>query len=204
MPNLTDKLARDHKIKKEAIKKIEIFISEALKFNKHHNIFVRNSKEEIFEKDVFDCLPTINMIKDEQKVLDLGSGGGFPGILIGILKKNTKVFLLEKNQKKTSFLNKIIFQLNLTNTKTINTTLVEKNNLKSFDVITARAFSSINNILKLTKYNIDKNGYYLLLKGKIEKINKEILQANTNKYKYEIIKLTNATKERHLVKITNE
>ena len=204
MPNLTDRLVRDHKIKKEAIKKIEIFISEALKFNKHHNIFVRNSKEEIFEKDVFDCLPTINMIKDEQKVLDLGSGGGFPGILIGILKKHTKVFLLEKNQKKTSFLNKIIFQLNLTNTKTINTTLVEKNNLKSFDVITARAFSSINNILKLTKYNIDKNGYYLLLKGKVEKINEEILQANTNKYKYEIIKLTNATKERHLVKITNE
>ena len=204
MPNLTDKLVRDHKIKKEAIKKIEIFISEALKFNKHHNIFVRNSKEEIFEKAVFDCLPTINMIKDEQKVLDLGSGGGFPGILIGILKKHTKVFLLEKNQKKTSFLNKIIFQLNLTNTKTINTTLVEKNNLKSFDVITARAFSSINNILKLTKYNIDKNGYYLLLKGKIKKINEEILQANTNKYKYEIIKLTNATKERHLVKITNE
>ena len=112
--------------------------------------------------------------------------------------------MLEKNQKKTSFLNKIIFQLNLTNTKTINTTLVEKNNLKSFDVITARAFSSINNILKLTKYNIDKNGYYLLLKGKVEKINEEILQANTNKYKYEIIKLTNATKERHLVKITNE
>ena len=146
MPNLTDKLVRDQRIKKEDIKKIEIFISEALKFNKHHNIFVRNSKEEIFEKDVFDCLPAINMIKDKQKVLDLGSGGGFPGILIGILKNHTKVFLLEKNQKKISFLNKIIFQLNLTNTETINTSLVEKNNLQNFDVITARAFSSINNV----------------------------------------------------------
>mgnify|MGYP001158892594 FL=1 len=204
MPNLTDKLVRDQRIKKEDIKKIEIFISEALKFNKHHNIFVRNSKEEIFEKDVFDCLPAINMIRDKQKVLDLGSGGGFPGILIGILKNHTKVFLLEKNQKKISFLNKIIFQLNLTNTETINTSLVEKNNLQNFDVITARAFSSINNILKLTKNNIDKNGYYLLLKGKIEKINDEIQQVNTNKYKYEIINLNNVTKERHLVKITNE
>ena len=162
------------------------------------------TKEEIFEKDVFDCLPAINMIKDKQKVLDLGSGGGFPGILIGILKNQSKVFLLAKNQKKISFLNKIIFQLNLTNTETINTSLVEKNNLQNFDVITARAFSSINNILKLTKNNIDKNGYYLLLKGKIEKINDEIQQVNTNKYKYEIINLNNVTKERHLVKITNE
>ena len=61
-----------------------------------------------------------------------------------------------------------------------------------------------NGRIKLTKNNIDRNGYYLLLKGKIEKINNEIQQVNTNKYKYEIINLNNVTKERHLVKITNE
>ena len=58
---------------------INYFINEALTFNIKHNIFIRTNKEEVFEKDILDCLPLVKKIKTKEKILDLGSGGGFPG-----------------------------------------------------------------------------------------------------------------------------
>ena len=184
--------------------KIKKFVEEAFLFNKKHNIFVRTSTEEVYEKDVLDCLPLIHEIDKAQKVLDLGSGGGFPGILIGILRPKTTNHLLEKNQKKCYFLNKTKDALKLKNTKVLKTTISQKNALEKYSVITARAFSSTKNILDLTKNNLKENGKYLLLKGRAEKIEEEITAINTNNYKYEIIELENKKYERHIVQITKK
>ena len=107
-------------------KKINQFIDLALKFNKTHNIFARKNKNEIYEKDFLDCLPLFKMIKDGQSIIDLGSGGGFPGILLSIVKPNNKTNLLESSTKKCFFLKSAIEKLSLTNTKVINKTI--KNN----------------------------------------------------------------------------
>ena len=191
----------DNAISKNQATQINKFVDSALEFNKKHNIFVRSNKEEVFEKDIFDCLPLIKNIDEKDKILDLGSGGGFPGILIGILKPQAQTRLLEKNQKKCYFLNKMKDLLSLTNTKIIKTTLNNKNNLGQFSLITARAFSSTDNILKLTANNLSGGGRYTLLKGKKEKILEEIKSLNTNKYKYEIIKIENKNSERHFLQI---
>ena len=191
----------DNTISENQASQINTFVDSAIEFNKKHNIFVRSNKEEVFEKDIFDCLPLIKNIDEKDKILDLGSGGGFPGILIGILKPQAQTRLLEKNQKKCYFLNKMTDLLSLTNTKIIKTTLNNKNNLGQFSLITARAFSSTDNILKLTANNLSKGGRYTLLKGKKEKILEEIKSLNTNKYKYEIIKIENKNSERHFLQI---
>lgn len=180
---------------------INSFIDEALLFNLKHNIFIRSNKEEVFEKDFFDCLPLVKKIQPEQKVLDLGSGGGFPGIILAILKPDCEIHLLEKSQKKCYFLNKTKDKLKLKNVRVLKTKINEKNQLEQYNVITARAFSSTKNILDLTKTNLKKNGKYLLLKGRIEKIEEEVSAINKNNYKYEIIKLENEKYERHLVQI---
>ena len=191
IPNITEKQTQN----------IERFVEDAFLFNKKHNIFARRDLEEVYEKDVLDSLPLVREIQDAQQILDLGSGGGFPGILVGILKPDLTVHLLEKNQKKCYFLNKTIDALALKNTKVIKTTLNDKNNLKPYDLITARAFSSTANILKLTKNNLVKDGQYILLKGRREKILEEVESIDTNKYKYEIIKIDNNKNERHFLKI---
>lgn len=185
----------------EVEKKIEQFVEEAFAFNKKHNIFVRESIEEVYEKDVYDCLPVLHKINKPDKILDLGSGGGFPGIIIAITKPMCEIHLLEKSKKKCYFLNKIIDLLELKNTQVLNTVINKKNKLGLYSLITARAFSSITNILELTQNNLDVGGKHVLLKGKKEKIKEELLTINTSKYKYEIIKLENTKFERHLVEI---
>ena len=183
---------------------INHFINEALTFNLKHNIFIRTNKEEVFEKDILDCLPLVKKIKTKEKILDLGSGGGFPGIVLAILRPDSEIHLLEKSQKKCYFLNKTKDVLKLENINVLKTTISQKNALEKYSVITARAFSSTKNILDLTKNNLKENGRYLLLKGRAEKIAEEIAAINTNNYKYEIIELENKKYERHIVQITKK
>ena len=185
----------------EADKKIEQFVNEALTFNKKHNIFVRESFEEVYEKDVYDCLPVLEKISNSDKILDLGSGGGFPGMIIAIANPMCEIHLLEKSKKKCYFLNKTIDLLGLKNVTVLNTVINKNNNLGSYTLITARAFSSTANILELSQNNLNNGGKYVLLKGKKEKITEELVTIDTNKYKYEIIKLENKKYERHLVEI---
>ena len=183
------------------VKNIHLFINEALLFNNKHNIFVRERFDDVLNKDIIDCIPLIKKIKNNTKILDLGSGGGFPGILIAILKANCEIHLVEKTQKKAYFLKKMKDMLKLKNIEVINNKLLSNNNIGVYDVITARAFSSTQNIIEVTANNTKKGSKYLLLKGREEKIMEELHSVDTNKYKYEIIKIDDSEHERHLVEI---
>ena len=77
--------------KKKEQEKIEEYITLAQEFNKTHNIYVRKNKKEIVDKDIIDCSPLITIIKPNKTILDLGSGGGFPGILLSITKPENKI-----------------------------------------------------------------------------------------------------------------
>ena len=187
--------------KKEELDKINAFILLALEFNKTHNIFSRQRCEEVYEKDILDCEPLIKETKDNSSVLDLGSGGGFPGILLAITKPKNKISLIESSAKKCFFLRSVKDKLSLRNTTIINKKIEPNNKIGVFDVITARAFASINKITKLTNTNINKHTKYLLLKGKNKTIQEELRDIDKNLYLYEIIKQDTKTHERNLVVI---
>ena len=187
--------------KKEELEKINIFILLALEFNKTHNIFSRQGCDEVYEKDILDCEPLIKRIKDNSSVLDLGSGGGFPGILLAITKPKNKVSLIESSAKKCFFLRSVKDKLSLGNITIINKKIEPNNKIGIFDVITARAFASIDKITKLTNTNSNKHTKYLLLKGKNKTTQEELRDIDKNLYLYEIIKQDTKTHERNLVVI---
>ena len=189
--------------RKDEKEKIDQYIDLATTFNKTHNLFVRKDKKEIYNKDILDCSPIITLIKPNKTIADLGSGGGLPGILLSITKPKNKITLIESNQKKCYFLRSVIHTLDLKNTTVLNKKLTKQNNLGSFDIITARAFASIEKIIKLTTNNVGKKSKYILLKGRKEKTQEELKLLDTKKYRYEIINLDNKNQERNLVLIKN-
>jgi len=189
--------------RKDEKEKIDQYIDLATTFNKTHNLFVRKDKKEIYNKDILDCSPIITLIKPNKTIADLGSGGGLPGILLSITKPKNKITLIESNQKKCYFLRSVIHKLDLKNTTVLNKKLTKQNNLGSFDIITARAFASIEKIIKLTTNNVGKKSKYILLKGRKEKTQEELKLLDTKKYRYEIINLDNKNQERNLVLIKN-
>ena len=180
---------------------VNIFIKEAFRYNKTHNLFVRESEETIYNKDIKDCWPLIEHIKNNDKILDVGTGAGFPGVLIAIAKPNLPITLAESNKKKTYFLKKTIKKLGLQNIKVEESHLTNKANLGLFSVITARAFSHTQNIINICDPMLQPRGRYLLLKGKRTKIEEEIESINKKEHKCEIIKLKNKYEERHILLI---
>ena len=186
---------------KEQNEKISTFIDLALEFNKTHNIFSRADNQEVFHKDILDCHPIIQYLKNEKTALDLGSGGGFPGILLSITKPKNKIYLIESRAKKCYFLRSAVDKLSLSNTTIINEKITTNNTLGTFDIITARAFASIKNIIDLTQNNTNDKSKYVLLKGKEKTIKQELKDINKNTHIYEIIKQELGPEERHVVLI---
>ena len=167
-------------------RKINSFVDAAVEFNKTHNIFSRKTKEEVYEKDVVECLSLNKNIQENKTILDLGSGGGFPGIILSITRPTNKISLVESSNKKCYFLRKIKHNLSLKNINIINT---------------ARAFASTQKILELTKNNTHNSTKYLLMKGKETTINKELKDIDNKRYKYEIIKQNISFYERNIILI---
>ena len=180
---------------------VNIFIKEAFRYNKTHNLFVRESEETIYNKDIKDCWPVLEHINKNEKVLDIGTGAGFPGLLIAIAKPGAEVTLAESNKKKTYFLKKTIKKLALTNVKVEESHITNKTPIGPFTLITARAFSHTQNIINICNPMLEPGGTYLLLKGKEVKINEEIQSINKKEHKCEIIKVKNKYEERHILLI---
>ena len=184
---------------------IKIFIKEILKFNKAHNIVGRFSEEEIVSSDILDCETILEHINSSQKVLDIGSGAGLPGLIIAINQPKTQITMSEKNKKKAYFIRKMIRTLQLTNAtildKATTPNLITEN---KFDVITARALATAPTIIKMSQHLLNKGGKFALMKGALEKINEEVAQLDNNKYSYTIHKTNISNTNRHILEINKK
>ena len=189
---------------KDQANQIKHFINLAFESNKTHNLFVRTSPEDIYETDVKESLTTLKYLTNTKTLLDIGTGAGLPGMVIAITRPDIKVTLAESNRKKTYFIKKTIKQLGLKNTEVVEKHITNKSQIGEFDTITARAFASTSKIIKTCDHLLNPNGRYVLLKGKEKKILEELKTINKNQHKYEIIKLDNKNKERHILYITNK
>ena len=104
------------KTNSEEINVLEQYAELILKWNSTRNLVSRNTTKEQINEHIFDCA-CITPLLDENKILDVGTGAGLPGIVVSILESKKKVTLLEPNQKKVSFLTHVQAELGLTNMK---------------------------------------------------------------------------------------
>ena len=181
---------------------INIFIKEILKFNKAHNIVGRSSEEEIVSLDVLDCETILEHINPSQKVLDIGSGAGLPGLIIAINQPGTQITMSEKNKKKAYFIRKMIRTLRLKNATILDqATTPNLITQDKFDVITARALATAPSIIHMAEHLLSSRGKFVLMKGSLEKINEEVVQLDNNKYSYTIHKTNKLKRKRHILEI---
>ncbi len=149
-------------------------------YNQKFNLTAIISDEDIYLKHFYDSLTLTKSfnLNNNLKLLDLGTGAGFPGLVLKIFFPNLEITLLDSNNKKITFLNTIITKLNLKNITTINSRieLLPNTYKESFDIITSRAVSKLSILLELSIPYLKVNGYFLPMKSNI---NKE-LEESTN------------------------
>lgn len=154
-------------------KKLEKFYD--LHLNCRINLTAIKEKEEFYLKHYFDSIYYFQQFEEPAgNLADVGSGGGFPGIVLGIFYPNLKITLIESIGKKCKFLEQAAKDLELGNIEVLNTR-VENIKNKNFDIITARGVTSVKELLK-NSYHISKqNTKWVMYKG--ERIDDELQDA---------------------------
>lgn len=147
-------------------------------YNSKINLISRKDFENFYLHHVIHSLTLCKFIENKKlNILDLGTGGGFPGIPLSIFFEKNTFLLVDSISKKIKVLNQIIKKLNLNNVQTLNGRVEEVND--KHDIIVCRAVSSIPNIINWTKKCTKKGTVILLLKGgDVEKELKNIHMKN--------------------------
>ena len=183
--------------------KIELFKEETIKFNKKHNLISKKNTEEIIDEGIAEAAALTKHIKQYKNILDIGTGSGLPGIPLAIFNENKNIYLSEKNNKKNYHLKKTIKTLEINNATTVGSSNKNTKIKNKVDCVVTKAFASTKKTLNIANSFLEKPFTLMLLKGRLETINKEIAEANISKENYEIIKIENE-KEKHILKIQNE
>lgn len=158
-------------LSEEQIKQFKIYYETLLEESEKYNLTNLKTEEEIYIKHFLDSIIMIKYIDlDGNKSLaDVGTGAGFPGIPLKIIKPNLKITLIEPTQKRCNFLNLIIKKLNLKDIEIINDRAenVVKEKRESFDILTARAVAGLNILLELLTPLTKQTGKIIILKGDV-------------------------------------
>ncbi|MBO7380947.1 MAG: 16S rRNA (guanine(527)-N(7))-methyltransferase RsmG [Neisseriaceae bacterium] len=142
-----------------------LYIDLLEKWNVAYNLTALKDERQMVYHHLLDSLSLTPFVSDTAKtVLDVGSGGGTPGIPLAIYRPDLAVTLVDSNSKKTAFLRQAVIELGLNNVQVI-TERVENIKEIQFDTIVSRAFAELGDFVRLTEQILAKNGVWLAMKG---------------------------------------
>ena len=168
------------RVSRETIRSLKIYEDILTKANKNLNLIGNSTIKDIWNRHFLDSVQVIDFIdKNDKTLIDVGSGAGFPGLVLAITSKDRKIplkiKLIEKSPKKTKFLKKLIDELQL-DAEVINKNIFEYPKKLSEDVFVARAFKPLKIILPLIHNKAENWKKIFIFLGKTGK--NELLQAS--------------------------
>ena len=176
------------------------FLHYIMQANQTLNLMSRKlTADDILTDHIRDCLIGAKFFAEYNNIADLGTGGGFPGILLAIVYPDKHFDLFDKSVRKCEYLQNAKRDLKLKNID-IHNGLIAETDIKN-DVITCRAFKPIPEIVDMTKKYFNRSGRYILYKGRMETITEELTLLQ-KRYKTDstIVPLDNLNdKERNIV-----
>lgn len=168
----------------EQIEKLDKFYKLLIEWNKKINLTRIEDEKEVYLKHFYDSL-TIVKVVDLNKIntlCDVGTGAGFPGIVLKIVFPNLKITLIDSLQKRVNYLNTIINELNLNNIEAVHARGEEYKG--KFDLVTSRAVANIEKLVKYTMHLVSPSGIFVAMKGDIDnELTEDIKRKLSKKYK---------------------
>lgn len=199
------------KVTDKELSQLDTIYKTLIDTNKTMNLTRITDKEDVYLKHFYDSLTLAKVydLNKSQTLCDIGTGAGFPGLVLKIFYPNLDITLVDSLQKRVNYLNKLIEKLNLKGIKAYHNRaedLIKER--KKFDIVTARAVANLSKLLLWTMPLINKNGSFLAMKGNVEEeltLAKDIMKKN-NWYvnKKEVFHLPNKEDMRTILEIKNK
>lgn len=151
------------------IGQLQKYISLLLEWNQRINLISPNDEERVAERHILESLAVLSAwpFSEKASVLDLGSGAGFPGVPLKIMRPDLVMTLLESRQKKTLFLNTVVRELPLANCRVVNARAEDlaKTSGEKFSIVIARAVADLKTLWEWSKPLLAEGGVLLAMKG---------------------------------------
>ena len=190
-------------VSRETIEKLNIYNDFLLENNKLLNLIGKTTEKHVFSRHFKDSAQIYNLIEDKSEIIDIGSGAGFPGIIIKILMFNDKikgnVILIDKSPKKCKFLEDLSNKLSLT--LKIENLRLEDYKFSKISTVVSRAFKKTVDTIDILFKNNEKIRNIILIKGKTYQ---QELDDAKKKYTFHVEKFRSITSdESYILKISN-
>ena len=185
------------------IDKLLDYLALLVKWNSVYNLTSVRDPQQMVIQHLLDAMSALFAFKGAKKVLDVGTGGGLPGIVIAIwameAEPEMQVHLIDTVKKKTAFLTQVKAELGLEQV-TVHSGHVEKLvSENTFDVITSRAFAELIDFVKLSGHLLEQDGSMIALKGKMPEEEIQRLPLAWRVEKVESLSVPGMQADRHLV-----
>jgi 16S rRNA (guanine527-N7)-methyltransferase len=179
------------------------YLTLMAKWNAVYNLTSLRDPMQMVTHHLLDSLAAAPAFAGVASVLDVGSGGGLPGVVLAIVRPDMKVAMIDTVHKKTAFLTQVKAELSLTNV-TVYTARVEQLQVADadrFDVITSRAFADLSDFVNWSSHLLAPNGRYIALKGTAPQDEQQRVPAEWKVSRVEPLHVPKLGAERHLVHI---
>lgn len=162
-----DELKKEFNLTDDMLNKLDTYAKFLIEYNEKINLTAITEYDEIIEKHFYDSLLLTKNNNIKGSLVDVGTGAGFPGVVIKICKPDLKVYLIEPLKKRCVFLNELINLLNLKDIYIINERGEDHSlkNREKYDYVTARAVTNLPNLIEVCGAMVKVNGYFIALRG---------------------------------------
>lgn len=190
----------------EQLKQLDSYFHLLVETNKKFNLTAITEEQDVYLKHFYDSLTIVKAIKlNTQSLCDIGTGAGFPGLVLKIVFPNLNVTLIDATNKKCLFLQEVITKLNLKNIQVINARIEEysKVNREKFDIVTCRAVAPLKHLLEYAIPLVKVNGLFIPLKGnlnnELDNINNYLTKLNITQEQDIVFHLPVENSNRHIL-----
>lgn len=176
------------------------YLGLLIKWNKAYNLTAVRNPDEMVSRHLLDSLSVVQYVKQYgNDWLDVGSGGGMPGVPLAIIFPERKFTLLDSNGKKTRFLTQVKLELKLDNLEVIHNRVEAFTPARAFSGIISRAFSSLADFTNWTRHLGDTNSHWLAMKGVHPDDELQALSEDFRLDSCQILKVPGCQGQRHLL-----
>jgi 16S rRNA (guanine527-N7)-methyltransferase len=188
----------------EAATRLRDYLDLLRRWNDTYNLTAVRDPQRMLIQHVADCLAVIGPLRRQlvddapRRLLDVGSGGGLPGVVIAVLCPTIDVTCVDTVGKKAAFIRQAAASLRLHNLQAEHAR-VEQLKAAPFDVIASRAFASLVDFVALTRQHLGPDGVWLAMKGKAPADEQAVLPANIDVFHVEQLSVPELNAERCLV-----
>lgn len=182
----------------DQISRLKHYLLMLKKWNNVYNLTSITTAKAMVLRHILDSLSISPLIQGD-KILDVGTGAGLPGIPLAIANPDKQFYLLDSNQKKIRFLQQVKLELELSNVTVVNARVEGYQPEICFETIMARAFSSLNEFLVQTKHLLCSSGVFLAMKGVYPLSELETISKDFKVKGVEPLHVVDLNAERHVV-----